>query len=681
MLKFNIRFRLIFTFLFVLFPVSVYSAGVLDQTFGTNGRADFGGNNSYSGGKVLVQPDDKIVVGSVGFPDGSANSQITVARFNADGSIDTTFGNNGYSSVGSKVSLGDMKLQPDGKIVVVGKIEISTNSYNYFFARFNSNGNLDQAFGSGGQVVIDRPDSNCCLFSLAIQPDGKLIATGGFFNPGNREIIRLNPNGSIDTSFGVNGFFRNDLIRNFVSVGVTADGKIIAAGLGFDTTPVGTNNGRLLRITQDGNLDTTFGQDGFVHIFAGIDRMIIQSDGKIVTSGLTVRRFLPDGTEDSSFQIRGTRVSGNLKSLPDGRLLVVQGGFLNKIYLVSKIGVIIGRITLFQLGIPVDSLSISDAAIQSNGKIVVSVTQNPNNQPPSSRVFLVRYNSITSFANRVADFDFDDKVDIGVFRPSNGVFYLLQSSAGFKFETATSPVSRILPENYTPSSIDLEYPSDLVWTSIDQSYKYFCGKPRIYSGSFGECFQWGLSTDIPVGGDYDGDGISDLTIFRDGLWHIRQSQTGRSLYINWGMAGDKLVPADYDYDGITDAAIYRPSTGVWWVLRSSDSNYMAFQFGTSEDKPVPADYDGDGRADFAVFRPSNRVWYLFQSTKGFAAAQFGLGTDRPVPGDYDGDGLTDIAVWRPSDGFWYLLQSKNGFAAVKFGMNGDVPLTTAYAAQ
>ena len=126
--------------------------------------------------------------------------------------------------------------------------------------------------------------------------------------------------------------------------------------------------------------------------------------------------------------------------------------------------------------------------------------------------------------------------------------------------------------------------------------------------------------------------------------------------------GDYTYPAfrrtslmDFDGDGISDATVYRPSVGTWFIGQSSTLSGVGIQWGNASDIPVAGDYDGDGKTDAAVYRPSDGTWYLrYSRTGGVSGIQWGNATDRPVPGDYDGDGKTDIAIYRPSDGTWYL---------------------------
>jgi uncharacterized repeat protein (TIGR01451 family) len=172
--------------------------------------------------------------------------------------------------------------------------------------------------------------------------------------------------------------------------------------------------------------------------------------------------------------------------------------------------------------------------------------------------------------------------------------------------------------------------------------------------------------------DFDGDGKSDIAVFRptEGNWYWLSSQNSTVNAIHFGSTGDKIVPGDYDGDGKTDFAVWRPSNGSWYIQRSS-LGFTALQFGTSGDLPAQADFDGDGKTDTAVFRPSNGTWYVMGSTAGFSAVQFGANGDKPVAADYDGDGKADIAVFRPSEGNWYVLKSLGGLFGIHFGISTD----------
>lgn len=181
----------------------------------------------------------------------------------------------------------------------------------------------------------------------------------------------------------------------------------------------------------------------------------------------------------------------------------------------------------------------------------------------------------------------------------------------------------------------------------------------------------------PVKFDYDGDGRSDISVFRpsSGFWYINGSTSGYSGF-PFGIATDKIAPGDFDGDAKTDAAVYRD--GVWYLLRSS-LGFTATQFGGAGDIPQTGDFDGDGIDDLAVFRPSNGTWYILGSTAGSSSVQFGLAGDRPMSADYDGDGKADPASWRPSNGTWYIQQSATSTQRVQqWGLSGDVPVPAHY---
>jgi hypothetical protein len=280
------------------------------------------------------------------------------------------------------------------------------------------------------------------------------------------------------------------------------------------------------------------------------------------------------------------------------------------------------------------------------------------------------------------DFDGDRQTEVAIYRPSNGMWFMLGSRRGF---TEGAGYAWGTDEDVpVPGDYDGDGRGDIT------VYRPATGHWFVLKSSAGftdwATYQWGTVGDIPVPGDYDGDAATDIAIYRpsDGRWYILRSaaQFTQGAVYALGNAGELPLPGDYDGDGRMDLAVYDAGAQYYtWRFLLSSSNYSAeegLQWGQNGDIPVPGDYDGDGMTDAAVYDPDTGTWFSPRFTPNATGPTWGAPGDVPVPADYDGDGRTDVAVYRPSTGHWFVLKSGTSFTAwytFQWGTVGDVPLT------
>jgi uncharacterized delta-60 repeat protein len=294
--------------LFADFALARFNAnGTLDASFGAGGIVTTGFGVSAEATSAVVQPDGKIV--AAGFANLGGGDYFALVRYNSDGTLDASFGTGGKVSTAflsqgfSLAYANSVAIQPDGKIVAAGNAAIG-GGFDFALARYNSSGTLDAGFGTGGQVTTDFAGSDDQVESVAVQPDGKIVAagnTGRYVNRGfDFGVARYNSNGTLDTSFGTSGkvttdFAGSDDIPSEPSaIALQGDGKIVV--MGETVVGVSPSDGALIydfalaRYNNNGTLDTSFAASGKATTdFAGASDLpfavAVQPDGNIVVAG------------------------------------------------------------------------------------------------------------------------------------------------------------------------------------------------------------------------------------------------------------------------------------------------------------------------------------------------------------------------------------------------------------
>jgi len=586
--------------------------------------------------------------------------------------LDPTFGTNGISGFvddNSRISIGFFGL-PDGKFLVVSNRSGSTGGTGpYDLIRLNADGSTDTSYGTGGVVQLPIPFINTFsevgIRTVARQPDGKIVVAGT--DNGDGIVLRFNPDGTTDTSFSTDGIDRpnvhtigTDRIRTVL---VQPDGKIVLGG----NTNISGDPVFLIRYNPDGTPDSGFGNQGYsIPGVSGFPTALqMQSTGKFVAvvgndSGGRLRRFNADGSVDGSFPVTNTSY-GPIGIQSDDKILAAS-------YVTRNESV--GReftdtvITRFNANGTIDSSFGTGGSVTFNWNRYTVGGVQAITPLSNGQILLSGYAEIA--ANR------------SIYRNRVGGAALL------------SPAGAVTGSFLMPGFPQMSQGDYVV--VLPKGKFVFCGIVVNLGPWVPYKLRFARITGVPLesyrfkANPFDFvnsmDGIAEAVVFRPGnsLWY------GIGGF-PFGSAGDILVPADYiknfSYrdDFSTDLAYFRPSTGDWYISpnNGNPANTIVIHWGQNGDIPVPADYDGDAKADLAIFRPSTSDWWIRNSNdNSVTAVHWGMTGDKPVPGDYDGDGRDDIAVFRPSNGDWYILKSSGEMLFLHFGSTGDIPVQEDY---
>ena len=515
---------------------------------------------------IEIQPDGKIVLAGF-FQNDGLQVFSGIVRLLGNGSYDPA-----NIGTGANNSVREIKQLAGGKGLIMGSFTSYNGTPRNRIARINPDGSLDTTFDPG-------TGANSTVYDAAFLPNGQ-IYLGGFFSNYNgaantNDIVRINANGAVDTSFssGATGF-----AGGIYSLSLEPDGKILAGG-NFSAYN-GTGIFRLALLNTSGTLDSTFtsplNSDSVNFVF----RLFRQSDGKIVVGGgfTSPRNALFRFDNVPIFVQRRAPFDFDGDNKTDLSIFRPGPGewWVNR----STNG---GTFAL-QFGSGTDRIAPAD--FTGDGKTDVAFWRPSTGQwfvlrSEDSSFFAFPFGA-NGDVPAPADYDGDGKADAAVFRPSSNTWFILRSGGG-----TTITGFGIAGDVPVAADYDGDGKADIAiyrpnavggaqwWIQRSSNLAVFAT-------------QFGASTDRTVQGDYTGDGKADIAFWRPstGFWNILRSEDFSFFAFPFGASGDVPSPGDYDGDGKFDAAVFRPSNSTWFANRSS-STVLIQQFGITGDLPVP----------------------------------------------------------------------------------------------
>jgi uncharacterized delta-60 repeat protein len=700
---------------------TLLDAGDLDLSFHGDGLVTtrFPAESNDGGYAVAIQSDGKVLV--AGYSDNGTNPDFAVVRYNTDGSLDTGFDTDGKvtTPIGASRSYArSVAVQADGKILVAGYSTIGGNS-DFAVVRYNADGSLDTSFDTDGKVTTPIGTSSDCGYSMAVQADGKIVVAGYAINSTiDFALVRYNADGSLDTGFDSDGKVttsigagRSDDLA--YSVAVQADGKILVAGL----SSVGTNSGdfALVRYNADGSLDTSFDTDGKVTtpIGAGDDvgySVAVQADGKILLAGrshngsdydFAVVRCNADGSLDTSFDTDGKVTTpigassdcGHSTAVQaDGKILVAgyaswAGNFDFAVVRYNADGSLDtgfdadGVCTTGGFGASLDNYGYS-VAVQADSKIIVAgESYNGNNQDFAA----VRYNADGSLDT---SFDTDGKVTTPI-GAGDDVGYSVAVQADGKillagYAATAGKYNFALVRYNADGSLDAGFDTDgKVTTPIGASSGY--GRSVAVQAD-GKILLAGYAS---IGGNYDfalvrynNDGSLDTGFGTDGKVTTpigTSSDCGYSMAVQ---ADGKILMAGSSNNGSdSDFALVRFNTDGSADTGFGTEGKVTTPIGTSDDTGYSVTVQADGKILLAgeSYNGSNYVLALVRYNAD-GSLDAGFDTDGKVTtwiGNSSSHGYgRSVAVQGDGKivvaGYWGPPRINGDFALVRYNANGTL---------
>jgi uncharacterized delta-60 repeat protein len=720
----NRKFRFLAALLGAMLAVAVFvrlraeaAASDPDPTLLSAGKVslNLSANDNDYAESVVLQPDGKVVVGGT-------DNDFRIARYDASGNLDPAFGVNGVATIhfGAQDSLYDIAIQADGKIVAVGAGNINFADRYFAIARLNANGTLDTSFDGDGKLIYNAFGGNDYATCVAIQADQKIVVAG-LYEPSSIDtaIIRLNANGTLDTSFDGDGVkiyslssgqdYANDVV-------IQPDQKILVGGI-WDS--VANHDFAVTRLNADGSFDTAFDGDGYAATAVNGDDVLqglaLQADGKIIGSGyssgnqnFTVIRYNANGSLDTTFDgdgIAQTDFGGNRDDV--GRTVAVQAD--GKIVVVGETNTVNG--SRYDYGVVRYNTDGSlDASFDGDGKLTAQF--NANNSIPTDIVVQSDGNFIVVGRSNWATVDFGamrfnpngtldttwgaGKINLDLFNNTDDEGRAVARQADGKLIVVgrylNGPNFAIAVARYNANgTIDTTFGSSgKTTTQINSTYPQAValqtdGKIVVagynYTGSGSDFLLVRYNTNGTLDTAFDGDGLAILNVtVNDRIYGMALQPDGKIVAVGaLENATDDFVVLRYNTDGTLDTSFDgdgRVSTGI----ASTDlANCVAIQ---PDGKILAAGLASPSANDFAIARyNANGSLDTSFDGDGIAVAAIGSGTDVIHAMALQPDGKIVVAGRAnggvSADDFALARYNANGSLDTSFDVDGK--LTTSFS--